>query len=155
MTKKYGCSGHIDTSRIEGFSEESVRKNLRDLFSACGDARLYCGMADGADKIFFDEAVGRGIPVVAVLPKPAEEYAEEHADKGAFFADLRLAEEVVTCDGSCETTDYILSRCQELLVLWDGKKLPFVDENGAPVHLGGTYYAIVNAEKKGLPIRFF
>ena len=155
MKMNYGCSGHIDLTRIKNLSEKNVRQEIGRVFSLSSDARLFCGMADGADKIFFDEAVGRGIPVVAVLPKPAEEYAEEHADGEAFFADLRLAEEVVTCDGYCETTDYILSRCQELLVLWDGKKLPFVDENGAPVHLGGTYYAVVNAEKKGLPIRFF
>jgi len=150
----YGCSGHIDLTRIKNFSEKNVRQKIGRVFSLSADARLFCGMADGADKLFFDEAIQKNIPVVAVLPKPVEAYADEHADRDGFLRDLQKAEKVVVSDGYCAATDYILSACQKLLVLWDGKELPFLDENGAPVNLGGTYYAVVTAKRKGLPVLF-
>ncbi|MBR1746860.1 MAG: hypothetical protein IJ735_01450 [Clostridia bacterium] len=153
--RSYGCSGHIDLRRIPDFSERTVREKIRAHFSEGGDGVLYCGMADGADEIFRQEAVRCGIKISAVLPKPKEEFALEHADKDAFFQALAQADRLIECDGYKSCTDYIVAECDELLLLWDGVRTPLEADDGTPINVGGTYYALTVARASEKPITLF
>jgi hypothetical protein len=86
-----GVTGHRD---IAANDEEPLRNAFRDILKGL---RLTCpntpllvlsGLAVGADSLAADEAMARGIPVIACLPMPQEEYEKD------FSLIVHLAEEV-------------------------------------------------------------
>ena len=107
-----------------------------------------------------------GLATKAVLPLPYEEYIDsvrlDSKLHGTFTEqdeiEMRhlLAQAVVckTVEDSRYTylkaSEYIVSRCDKVIALWDGEKTPLTDEKGNPVNLGGTYHCIEMARDKGL-----
>lgn len=146
-----GCVGHRDLSRIENFDEQTVRKNIRKYLKALSADKnlvLYCGFAQGSDLIFAEEAYNCNTDVIAVLPCPWEEYIKEHDDKAKFMQLFSQVKQVILRPNVVarykEVSRYISSKADEMLVLWDGKKIPFEDENNNPINIGGTYYTVQN-----------
>lgn len=152
-----GCVGHIHLERISGFDDKRVRAQVGELFAhltARYRVRLLCGLADGADRLFAEEALANGVSVVAVLPDSKEQFAAEHQDPSVFWALLAQCAEVM------QTPDYlaasrIIAQSDILFAIWDGIALPLADEKGNPIHLGGTYHTILQAQEKHIPIRLF
>lgn len=165
MKKKYilGCTGHIKLSRIENFNEQAVRQKIRyHIESLCKtyDVTLYSGLAFGADSLFAEEALACGVKVYAVLPCVAGEFAAEQPDGGVLFNRLiKEAARVTTVRDSNQryvgVSQYIVNRCDELLAIWDGKKLPLTDAAGNAINGGGTYHTILLAEKAGKNVKIF
>lgn len=165
MKSKYilGCTGHINLSRIEKFDIKSVREKICAYFEALKKnytVELYSGFAYGADSLFAEAAIDCGLKVYAVLPCPQEEFAAEQPDGGELFKKLIVhAEGIIYAENSVEryvgVSEYVLSNCNELLAIWDGKKLPLTDVDGKPVNRGGTYHTILLAQKSGKPVRFY
>lgn len=165
MKKRYslGCTGHIDLSRIKDFDERAVRDKIRArIAELCKThaVELYCGLAFGADSLFAEEALSCGAKLHVVLPCSADEFAAEQRDGGALFNKLiRCADSVVIAEdkanryfGICKR---IIDCCDELWAIWDGQKLPLVDERGNAVNRGGTYHTILLAEQAGKTVRIF
>lgn len=158
-----GCTGHIKLSRIAGFDIERTKAAVREYFAEISKRHkivLYCGLADGADVIFAEQALLCGGDVVAVLPCSAEEFKREHADGGAEFMRFidRAANVVIAPDNTQRyvgVAKYILSHGDELVALWEGKELPLIDENGDPINRGGTYDMIVSAKTAGIKVKIF
>lgn len=140
------CTGHIDLSRIPEL--EGSRAELRRYLSASRKrvTALFCGFADGSDLLFAEEALGLGIPLVAILPCSAEEFAGEHASPDRFRLLLARAEEVLIARDRraryAGVTQKMLDCCDELLALWDGRELPLFDGEGREINRGGTYDTI-------------
>lgn len=96
------------------------------------------GMADGADQLVAETALGLELPVTAVLPFAVEEYRRDFADGGAALDTLLGRCDVVTLPtlaGEDPATDavardrhyaqlgvFLSNHCQVLLALWDGKE---------------------------------
>ena len=127
---------------------------------------VYSGYATGADQLIVRCANELGLATKAVLPLPYEEYIDsvrlDSKLHGTFTEqdeiEMRhlLAQAVVckTVEDSRYTylkaSEYIVSRCDKVIALWDGEKTPLTDEKGNPVNLGGTYHCIEMARDKGL-----
>ena len=160
---RIGCTGHIDLSRIADFDMEKTKAELRAYFaeiSARYKIVLYCGLADGADMLFAEQAANCGGDIVAVLPCSADEFKAEHADGGAqLMRFINSAAKVVVAPDSEQryvgVSKYIISHSAELVALWDGRELPLTDENGKPINRGGTYDTILSAKNVGITVKIF
>jgi hypothetical protein len=113
---------------------------LQDKYSLT----LYCGFAQGADLLFAEEAFKCNVSVIAVLPCRWKEFISEHSDGGEKFMQLLgQTTNVLVRPGNInkytQMSRYILNISKEMLVLWDGAKIPLVDENGQEINRGGTY----------------
>jgi hypothetical protein len=158
-----GCVGHRDLSRIENFNEEKVRGEIRTYIRELQEKytlTLFCGFADGADLLFAEEAIKCNVSVIAVIPCEWKEFMKEHKDGGVKFVQLLSQTKEVRVKPNhvnlyTEVSRYVVRQCNEMLVLWDGEKVPFVDENGNEINRGGTYDALTLAQKAGKHIRCF
>jgi hypothetical protein len=141
-----GVSGHRDldpddlTRLREAVTDfvEQLKTHLPDT-----ELRLIVGMAEGADLLVAETALGLGVPVEAVLPMPLEHYAADFDEKTlACLKDLLRRPEVRCVELSAPLEDeggsgphsreqrdamYInltatlIRRSSLLLALWDGR----------------------------------
>ena len=157
--KKIGCTGHRDLTRIKGFSETQTRREVSRFFQMqTADVEVWCGLADGADMLFAEEALKQGLPLVVVLPCQMEEFMQERLDQARFCRLIQQAKEV------CIKTDIrhryfgvaygILDGCDILCALWDGEELPLY-EGDKEINRGGTYDVIRLAKEAGKEIVYF
>ena len=74
--------GHDDARRVVG-------EVIDDLIERSAPARveLLTGMADGADQLVTDVAIGCGCDIQVVLPKPYDEYRSELSPEGVAALD--------------------------------------------------------------------
>jgi hypothetical protein len=148
MRLTVAVTGHRDLVEAERPRlAEQVRQFLHGLVEEYPDLRLelLSGMAEGADQLVAEQALALGLPVVAVLPLPIEEYRKDFADGGEKLDELLVRCRVLTLPAlpgddpakSPAARDlhyaqlgiFLSNHCQVLLALWDGKP-------GGPV--GGT-----------------
>lgn len=159
---RVGCAGHRDPYRFVGFDEQKSREAMRAYFSEkCNDftVKLYCGMSDGADTLFAEEALACGVQLVAVLPCPWREYAAAHADGGRFIGLLDRASEVIIVAGNdrryANVMDSILQNSDEIVALWYGADIRLFDDDGNRINRGGTYDMLVRAKLGGKNVALF
>jgi hypothetical protein len=145
-----GVTGHRDLVDVE---LPVLRARIAELLDYM--AREFPGLplkalsslAEGADRLFAEVALERGIPLVAVLPMPVAEYERDFTDPASLdtFRALLARSEVMELappkglpPADTETGRqgryaaagvFIASHCQVLVALWDGK---------SPLHRGGT-----------------
>ena len=156
-----GCTGHINLNRIRRFAEreQQLRFDIRSYFNELKDAykvTLYCGLANGADSLFAEEAIKCGIDVVAVLPEDWQSYMNEQKDPRLFMRLLRGTEKTVFClNGYVGVMGKLVAISDEILTLWDGIELPLTDGNGNEINRGGTYDLIRNAQLNSIKIKHF
>lgn len=140
-----GVSGHRDldpgdTTRLR----EAVTDFVQQLKGQLPDTelRLIVGMAEGADLLVAETALGLGVPVEAVLPMPLEHYAADFDDATLAHLKELLRRPQVRCvelsaaaagSGSgphtreqrdrmyANLTDTLIRRSSLLLALWDGR----------------------------------
>ncbi len=126
--------------------------------------------AYGADQLIAECAIELGLPLKANLPMPFEDFIndvrKDVESKGLVFSSQdelkmrHLLAQTVVCRiiedpeniYAC-ASEYIIRKCQVLIALWDGVKLPFVDENNNHVNLGGTYHCITMAKKANKDVK--
>ena len=141
-----GVSGHRDLDPGDSARlREAVTDFVRQLKSHLPDTelRLIVGMAQGADLLVAETALGLGVPVEAVLPMPLERYAADFdAPTLACLRELlrnprvrcvELSAQLATAAGSgphsreqrdamyANLTDTLIRRSSLLLALWDGR----------------------------------
>jgi len=127
---------------------------------------MLCSLAEGADLLCADAAEELGIPLIAALPLPREEYEKDFSPEGKRRLDHHCAraEQVFVPQRSealppegCSRDDayrqagiYVSAHCHILLALWDGRP----GEHGC-----GTAEAVdfalqgVCSPENGLPVR--
>ncbi len=130
---------------------------LDGLCLRAGGAPRLCmlnALAVGADSLVFDIAVGKGIPVDAVLPLPPEEYEKDFApgaDGDGFRRRLGKARRVWVPERAVPRPECyavlgraLLGSADTLLALWNGSM------DGPP---GGTASVIRAARARGAVLR--
>lgn len=141
-----GVSGHRDLDPGDSARlREAVTDFVQQLRSHLPDTelRLIVGMAQGADLLVAETALGLGVPVEAVLPMPLEQYAADF-DEGTLgcLRELLRNPQVRCVELSARTaaaagpgphsreqrdamyanlTDTLVRRSSLLLALWDGR----------------------------------
>lgn len=131
--------------RVTGVMEEAAGRRQVHLASA---------LAEGADRLVAEVALGMGARLVAVLPLPPDEYEadfEGEESRAAFRALLGQAAEVievgpVASDRSelyAAAGSAILDRSEVLVAIWDGRP------GRGP---GGTAAVITEAGERRIPV---
>ena len=140
-----GVSGHRDLDpkdrarlreAVAGFVQQ-LKERLPDT-----EVRLIVGMAEGADLLVAETALGLGVPVEAVLPMPLEHYAADFDEQTlAQLEELLRRPQVRRVELSAQAaaagtgphsreqrdrmyanlTDTLIRRSSLLLALWDGR----------------------------------
>ena len=126
---------------------------------------MLCSLAEGADLLCADAAEELGIPLIAALPLPREEYKKDFSPKGKQRLDHHCtrAEQVFVPprseapperssreDAYRQAGIYVSAHCHILLALWDGRP---------GKHGCGTAEAVdfalrgVSSPENGLPVR--
>lgn len=142
MRLTVGVTGHRD---LAGGEPERLRAEVRQFFRGLKDrfpgllAELMTPLAEGADTLVTEVAVEMGIPYIAVLPMPRDEYLssfESAPARARFERMLSEAERVIQLptrpgadleDSAARSWQYaqlgvfLSNHCQILLALWDGK----------------------------------
>lgn len=157
-----GVTGHrlarLDASQLPALSA-SVAKILDDiaasLAAAPGGLRLLTSLADGADSLVADEALGRGWQVDAVLPFPRDDYGADFADshtREAYQERLGKSRAILELPGS-RADDHgiayeragraVLAQCDVLIAIWDG---------AAARGRGGAAQIVGEAVLQGIPV---
>src|SRR5579862_8078754 len=141
-----GVSGHRDLDPGDSARlREAVTDFVQQLRSHLPDTelRLIVGMAQGADLLVAETALGLGVPVEAVLPMPLESYAADFdAPTLACLRELLRSPQVRCVELSAQRataaspgphsreqrdamytnlTDTLIRRSSLLLALWDGR----------------------------------
>jgi len=140
-----GVSGHRDLDPDDGPRlREAVTDFVQQLKAQLPDTelRLIVGMAEGADLLVAETALGLGVPVEAVLPMPLEHYAADFDEKTLAQLEALLRRPQVRCvelsanvagagagphsreqrDAMyANLTDTLIRRSSLLLALWDGR----------------------------------
>jgi hypothetical protein len=140
-----GVSGHRDLDPADSPRlREAVTDFVQQLKGHLPDTelRLIVGMAEGADLLVAETALGLGVPVEAVLPMPLEHYAADFdVQTLAQLKELLRRPQVRCVELSAETpgaaagphsreqrdamyanlTDTLIRRSSLLLALWDGR----------------------------------
>lgn len=140
-----GVSGHrdLDPDDITRLREavtdfvQQLKQHLPDT-----ELRLIVGMAEGADLLVAETALGLGVPVEAVLPMPLAHYAADFDEKTLVHLQQLLRRPEVRCvelsagvagavsgphtreqrDAMyANLTDTLIRRSSLLLALWDGR----------------------------------
>jgi len=149
---RIALSGHRQLDGLSGI-ELGVEIAEQRLLRSFPGRRflLYSCLAEGSDQLLAGrlmETLSAGL--VAVLPLPEEEYAQDFQEAGSlgvFNRLKRLAAEVVSLEGERvrpaayqAANDYLIRHCDVLVVIWDG--LPARGE-------GGTGDMVVMARQTG------
>ena len=140
-----GVSGHRDLDPADGPRlREAVTGFVRQLKRQLPDTelRLIVGMAEGADLLVAETALGLGVPVEAVLPMPLEQYAADFDEETLAQLKALLRRPQVRCvelsadvaaagagphsreqrdSMYAHLTDTLIRRSSLLLALWDGR----------------------------------
>lgn len=140
-----GITGHRDLVDVE---LPVLRARIAELLDYMArefpvlPLRALSSLAEGADRLFAEVALERGIPLVAVLPMPAAEYERDFSDpasRAKFHALLARSEvmelapprglppadtELGRQGRYAAAGVFIASHCQVLAALWDGKPPP-------------------------------
>jgi hypothetical protein len=140
-----GVSGHRDLDPDDSPRlREAVTDFVQQLKAHLPDTelRLIVGMAEGADLLVAETALGLGVPVEAVLPMPLEHYAADFDEQTlAHLRELlrrpqvRCVELSASAAGAASgphsreqrdamyinLTDTLIRRSSLLLALWDGR----------------------------------
>lgn len=148
---------------------EKIKKEIKKIiekYSENNRVIVRTCFAYGADQLISECALEAGVTVKAVIPTDYENYIKvvrkDCIDNGIPFTEedeLRMRH-LIAQTAVCKTvkdenyfytaaSKYIVDKCDKLIALWDGKELP-LEENGKPVNMGGTYYCINEARKRGL-----
>lgn len=150
--------------------KERLKKQIKSiLMKYAKDFRVIVRTcyASGADWLIAECACELGLTTKAVLPMPYEDYivdvikdAKENnrplTDEDIMKMRTLLAQTVVCKvmpDSKFkyyEANKYLIEKCDKVIALWDGKKLPLVDNEDRPINRGGTYHAIKCARERGL-----
>lgn len=151
-------------------NRENLKNQIKNILAAYAkDYRVTVKTcyAAGADMLIAECACELGLNTEAVLPMEYEEYINDVIRDGKTngnplspqdISRLRgLLAQTFACEvvpdpefAYCEASKYLISKCDKLIALWDGKELPLQDKCGAPVNLGGTYHSICLAKERGL-----
>ena len=141
-----GVTGHRDL-RAEEIPE--IRARVRDLFRDLKERyphrglRLFSPLAEGADRLVAEEAVGLGVDLAVVMPMPRDIYCAEFSDEQSIAEFDALYEQAVDVydlpiarNGTVESISrpgrprdlqyaqggvFLSAHCHVLLALWDGK----------------------------------
>lgn len=139
-----GVTGHRDLVPDE---LPVLRARIGELFDDLArefpdmPVKAISSLAEGADRLFADVALERGIPLVAILPLPVSDYASDFGDEASrdHFAALLAQAEVIEIGppprdrawpaeaGARRDLRYaaagmfVASHCQVLVAVWDGK----------------------------------
>lgn len=147
---RIGVTGHRS---IPAAVLPSVRTGIRRQFQREGDAEveaLSC-LAAGADQLFADLALDRGIPVTAVIPGMDYEAHLGDADTRAAYHRLlnscrtrvNLPVEATHEEAYFAAGRWIVDHADRLVAVWDGQ----------PARgLGGTGDVVAYARRRGVPV---
>ena len=146
--------------------KERVKEILAE-YSKTNNVIVRTCFAYGADQLIAECALELGLTLKANLPMPLEKYIENvrqdviaHGRPFTEEDELRmrhLLAQTAVCkiveDSKftyAEANNYIVNQCDKLIALWDGKEIPFEDQDGRPINRGGTYDCIrmAKANKK-------
>ncbi len=114
--------------------------------------RCVCGLAEGTDSILAEAALDEAWTLVAVLPFPADVFAEDFAGaaRDRYARLLARAQAVCALDGDrgsdhayADIGDLIIEQSDLLLTVWDGKRAK---------GYGGTGDVVRLAMRAGLPV---
>lgn len=134
-----GVTGHRN---IRGQDEAALRAAVKDelnrLRALCPDTPLVmlCSLAEGGDLLCADAAEELGIPLIAALPRPRDDYALDFSEEARLRFDHHCARagelfaapftEPLPEGGQTRSYQfrqagiYVASHCHVLLALWDG-----------------------------------
>ncbi len=125
-----GVTGHRDIAKEDEAPLRVTFGNvLSELERTCPHTPLLVlsGLAAGADSLAAEEAIARGIPVIACLPMPVEEYEHDfsHEDLARFRSLLAACARVTVTshkreNGYVATGLFIAQYSHLLVAFWDG-----------------------------------
>ncbi|HJT98856.1 MAG TPA: hypothetical protein VJ696_11120, partial [Rhodanobacteraceae bacterium] len=140
-----GVTGHRN---IDAGESDGIRARVRELFAALRRELpslapvVVSSLAQGGDQLVAEEASAAGIPLIAILPMPRAQYADdfEGTARARFDALLATAATIELPGVARDAIDldamptgaerdrqyanaglYISSHCHILLAIWDGK----------------------------------
>jgi hypothetical protein len=169
MTLRVGATGHraralgsVDhkalrdsvnraLQRIAEHAKAFAGKNVGDYSDEPPRLVLVSALAEGADQLIADVALGLGYELDAPLPFPRDEYKKDFDDTAGFDRLVRRARSVLELDGDRESGAMpyarvghtLLGHTDLLLAIWDGEAA-----NGR----GGTGEVVVGAVALGIPV---
>ncbi len=140
-------------------------KKILEEYSKTHHVIVRTCFAYGADQLIAECAAELGLTLKAALPMPVEAYIENvrqdaiaHGHPFTEKEELRmrhLLAQTVVCRvvedpkfTYAEANQYIVSKSDKLIALWDGKETPLEDYGGMPINRGGTYDCIKMAEAR-------
>lgn len=131
---KIGIIGHINLKKsCISFYEKKVYEMLKSLKERDNDILIYSSLADGADRLVVEVAMGLGIGYVVVLPMEEDLYILDFNDKSKIeFKNLLKGAIETRTMPSIKSVDnralqyemagrYISDNCDILMALWDSK----------------------------------
>ena len=142
------------------FYEEQIRKQLRVWKDEYGEVLLYSSLADGADRLAVEVALGLDIPFVAVLPMETACYVSDFTEVSTIKFDALLGRASLVLEMSIHkgrvfdphartclyesTGRFISDKSDILMALWDGKYTDLKGGTGELVayHLAKTKYRL-------------
>jgi hypothetical protein len=148
---KIGITGHALSAPATEIVSQEIRRRL-DLLTLEFDllAGVSC-LARGADTIFAEAILDRGVPLEIIIPSadyrgtivhPDHAPAFDHAVARAAKVDTLLAPEPGP-KAYAAANEAMLDRVGRLLAVWDG--LTNTNE-------GGTWSAVASARSRGIPV---
>lgn len=154
--------GHRFYNDIRDDLKQQV-KNLLEQFSKTNHVIVRTCFAFGADQLIAECAAELGITIKADIPMPLEEYIEDvrqdaiaHGHRFGKEEELHmrhLIAQAVVCrvvpdkkQKYAAASEYIVKKCDKLIALWDGVRIPLADKDGNPINRGGTYDCVRMAE---------
>lgn len=147
-----GVAGHrrFDSPAVGRFVERGCHAILRRIGQASPRCVALSPLAEGADTLFAEAAVGLGCPLDVVRPYAAfgEDFATPQARRryGRLRSAARHRHDLAfagpTDDAFEAAMNRVVEHCDLLVVVWDG---------GAPGGRGGTAHAVRRAIDLGRP----
>ena len=145
---RIGVTGHRS---IPAAVLPSVRTGIRRQFRGDEEVEALSSLAAGADQLFADLALDRGIPVTAVIPGMDYEAHLGDADTRAAYRRLldscrtrvNLPVEATHEEAYFAAGRWIVDHADRLVAVWDGQ----------PARgLGGTGDVVAYARRRGVPV---
>jgi hypothetical protein len=147
-----GFAGHRDISNSQAISSQ-IGALLEELREQHGTIIAVCSLAKGADTLFVEELLKRGIQFSLILPFPRERFQQDFETKdwqrvAPLFASAFHIEEVNGAEAGeayMETGVHIVDNADLLIAVWDG------EPSGG---LGGTADVVAYARDLSKPIEW-
>lgn len=140
---KIALTGHRPNrlQKQESYIEHWIKATLEEFNDI---EEVYCGMAQGADQIFAEVAIGMNIPVICCYPYRRKKF---HPNEQAIIdkaKEVRFICEKYTNSSVYWVRDkYMVDNCDVLLAVFDGKEV------------GGTWLTVDYARKIGKPVLYY